>query len=108
MADSVGKDLLGPVITMIGWMTPIVIGLIAIGRNPSISTEIAGQIWYSMFAFLVIYACAISHIVICAIDIWGRRTPPVSPFFSFLATFMLFSMSVIYWIAIFLIGFAND
>lgn len=104
MPAPLGKDFLGPVVTIVGWMTPVVIGLIAIGRNPSTSTAIAEQVWYSMFAFLFIYVAAIIHIVICAIDIWGHRNPPVSPFFTFLVTFVLFSASVIYWIALFLFG----
>ena len=104
MSESAGKDFLGPVITMIGWMTPVVVALIAIGRNPSVPTETVTQIWYGMFAFLAIYASAILHIIFCAIDIWGHRSPPVSPFFSFLTTFILFSASVIFWIALFLLG----
>ena len=98
------EKLIGPGITLAGWLLPIVLALVATGRSPSIDPSTADIVWISMFGFLALIVALVVHVVTCVLAISGVQNRFVRPAISFIASFSVLALFLIGWIAAYLMG----
>ncbi len=98
------KNLLGPGLTLVGWLTPVTLSLIALGSSASVSPETANLISSGMWFLLAIIVLLAAHVITCVLALSGRAICGVSPMHTFLVSFSALAFSLILWILRFLWG----